>query len=58
MQIRLQSNKAKDAVLLFERFVNEAMKEGEKMNLLKGQVPNNKRPGEYHFLQYIFALQR
>ena len=58
MFMLLVSGKFREAVDRFEAFVNEGFKEGSEMNLPKGQVPLNRRPGEFQFLQYIHALHR
>ena len=56
--VHKQTNKQRDAVELFETFVNSAFKEAAEMNIIKGQLPFTKRPGEFQWLQYIQALNR
>ncbi|CAD7704089.1 unnamed protein product, partial [Ostreobium quekettii] len=58
MFMLMRSEKFKEGVELFEAFVNEGFKAGAEMNLPKGQVPNNRLPGTFQFLQYIQCLQR
>ena len=53
-----QMNKARQAVELFEAFVNTAFKEAVETNMTKGQLPLTKRPLEFQWSQYIQALNR
>eukprot|EP00803_Ostreobium_quekettii_P000189 evm.model.scf_989.6 EVM.evm.TU.scf_989.6 scf_989:41700-43502(+) len=57
MFMLMRNQQFKEAVSLFEDFINEGFKEAAVMKLPRGQLPNHKKPGDFQFLQYIQSLQ-
>lgn len=58
MHVLLYQNKFKEAVKLFEDFINEGFKEAQANKLERGQLPLHRRPAEYQWLQYLNALNK
>lgn len=58
MHVLMFESKFKEAVKVFEDFINEGFKEAQSNKLERGQLPLHRRPAEFQWLQYLQALNR